>query len=119
MPAPPGIRRPARTDARLEGQYARMTQTLGRLGLPRRPAETPAEYEARVVPFLSALERSLGIPLAPPLVSELTRRLEAVRYGGRAAADDAGIEASFARWTRAASRARLKQFWRRLWRVQR
>lgn len=108
---------PAFAGARLGDQYARMTQQIGRLGLPRRPSETPAEFEARAVPFLSALEKSLGLPLMPAVLSEMTRRLVAVRYGGAAPSDASGFDSAFARWTKAAARARRAQFRRRVGRL--
>lgn len=52
--------------------YARLCAALSRLGLPRRPSETPAEYAARVLPELPPLEREWNVALPPALVSSLT-----------------------------------------------
>ena len=52
--------------------YARLSQALTRLGLPRHPSETPAEYAARLVPLLPPLEREWNISLPPVTVSGLS-----------------------------------------------
>lgn len=109
---------PLRPSAQLGDQYAQMAQALSRLGLPRRPSETPAEYEARAVPFLTSLEPALGVPLTPAVVSEMTRRLVAVRYAGGDSSAASGFDDAFARWIKATTRARLTQLWRRLWRAK-
>ncbi len=52
--------------------YRRLCAALARLGLPHRPAETPTEYAARVLPELPPLEREWNVALPPSLVSSLT-----------------------------------------------
>ena len=52
--------------------YARLCQSLARLGLPRRLSETPAEYAARILPELPPLEREWNVSLPSTLVSALT-----------------------------------------------
>ena len=53
-------------------QYARMTRALARLGLPRRPSETPGEYAARAAPWLAAQEHELRLRLSPVVVADLS-----------------------------------------------
>lgn len=116
--SPVGERRRMSLEGRPDSQYGQMTQTLARLGLPRRPSETPAEYEARAVSYLNGLETSLGVSLMPAVVSQITNRLVAARYAGGTDTNDVGFDAAFARWNRAASRVRRRQFWRGFWRVK-
>ncbi len=61
--------------------YARLTQSLTKLGLPRRPEETPREYAARVLPHLPPLEREWNVALPPALVSDLTAAFTEAVYG--------------------------------------
>jgi hypothetical protein len=98
----------------LEQQYTLMTQTLGRLGLPRRPSETPAEYEARALPFLQAQEATLGVPLSPGTVSAVTTQFVTARYGGGRGQIDTSVGAALAEFLRSAAQARRVQFWHRL-----
>lgn len=104
---------------RLARQYERMARAIGRLGLPRRPSETPDEYEARAVPFLISRQASLGVPLIPSVVSALTDRFIAARYGGQTTSVNPGLDSALTQWHRAAARARRIQAWRRLWRFNR
>ena len=102
---------PARTD--LGRQYARMTHSLAAIGLPRHPAETPAEYEARLVPLLARQEATLGIALPAAPIHALTAQFVAARYGGSLGGDtrlaaqcarqvaEATARARRARWLRA------------------
>ena len=67
---------PVRSD--LGRQYARMLRLMRGLGLPRHPAETPAEYDARARAFLS--RQRLPAP-DPATVGALTAQFIAARYG--------------------------------------
>ena len=64
--------------------YARLTRSLARLGLPRRPEETPSEYAARVLPLLPTWEREWGVSLPAALVSDLTAAFAEACYGNPA-----------------------------------
>lgn len=102
--------------APMDQDYGLLTRTLARLGLPRRPWETPAEYERRAVPFLSAQEAALGVPLRPAVVSAVTARFAAARYGGAAMGTDSRLERDLRDFAAAAARARRVRFRRRFWR---
>ena len=104
--------RPTRADPAEYG-YGVLVRTLARLGLPRRPWETPAEYERRAVPFLTAQQADLGVPLRPALVSAVTARFTAIRYGAIPSEADPGMERDLRDFALAAARARRVQFWRR------
>jgi len=95
-------------------RYARLTRALARLGLARRPSETPDEHAARVAPLLPALEREFDIALSQPLVLALNAAFTQACYE-RPGAPLGGVEKwddSLARFEAAAWRA----FWVRLWR---
>ena len=105
-----------RTD--LGRQYARMTRALARLGLPRRPSETPDEYAARVAPLLAAQERELGLPLSAAPVAALTAAFTQACYGGLAVASREGADAkgwkpALTQFEGAARQAQWRRFWRR------
>lgn len=104
-------------------QYARMSRTLGRLGLPRQAAETPGEYAARAVPFLAETEQALGMPLPSsfvlPLSSAFARACYAPagvgqenRAGENSRPDDNNWAGPVSRLAAASRRV----FWLRLWR---
>ena len=95
-------------------RYARLVRALARLGLARRPSETPDEYAARVTPLLPALEREGGVSFSRPFVLALTAAFTQVCYerpgappGGAAKWDDALARFETASW---------RVFWVRLWR---
>jgi len=113
--APSARESPQRTD--LGRRYARMTRALARMGLPRRPSETPAEFAARAAPFLAARAApslaAQGVADAPGLVSELSAAFAQACYGGSSAPADGG-----ARWDdalAALAAAARRAFWVRLW----
>ncbi len=99
----------ARTD--LGRQYTHMVHALASLGLPRKPSETPTEYEARILPLLAKREAVLGVPFAADAVHALTAQFVDARYGGSLGGDTAAA-ADYARQvSREVTRARLAQ-WR-------
>ncbi len=112
--APPeGLPRAALRTA-LGRQYARLTRALARLGLPRRPSETPGEYAARAVPFLAVQERELGVPLPSAVVTELSGAFALACYAGPGLED---VETE--NWERAVTQldaAVRRALWRRFWR---
>jgi len=81
-------RRPKTTEAvvrpraapQTAGPYGRLCRSLARLGLPRRPSETPAEYAARVLPELPTLEREWSVAFSSALVSSLTLAFSEALY---------------------------------------
>jgi hypothetical protein len=100
-------------------RYARMGRALARLGLPRRAAETPAEYAARALPFLDAGARAGDLPLdsvraLSGLVSGLSAAFAHACYAAPGAlaprpGDWGGAVASL-------ESAARRALWRRLWR---
>lgn len=95
-------------------RYARLARALARLGLARRPSETPDEYAARVTPLLPTLEREFGVALSLPLVPALTAAFAQACYE-RPAALTGGVE----KWDDALARfeaASWRVFGIRLWR---
>ncbi len=99
----------ARTD--LGRQYARMAYALAMLGLPRRPSETPTEYEARILPLLAKREAALGVPLAADAVHALTTQFVAARYGGVLGGDTSAAARLARQVSQEVARARRAQ-WR-------
>ena len=95
-------------------RYARLTRALARLGLSRRPSETPAEHAARVLPLLPAAEREFGVSLPRPLVTALTDTFTQACYGrpDLPAGDAEKWDLELAQFDAAARRA----YWVRLWR---
>ena len=96
--------------------YARLCAALSRLGLPRRPSETPAEYAARILPELPPLEREWNVALPSALVSSLTLAFTEALY-----ADPSGPPPPVQPWqTRvaefdaAARRVVRGRFWQRV-----
>ena len=79
-PAPQAAPRTA-----LGRRYLRMSRALARMGLPRRPSETPGEYAARVQPRLRQIEAETGVPLPADLVPSLTAAFTQAAYGDPAA----------------------------------
>ncbi len=110
IPPAPAVR--ARTD--LGRHYAHMTRALAALGLPRRASETPAEYEARILPLLRRREAVLGVPLGVDAVHALTAQFVAARYGGSPAGDGAGAARLARQVAQGAARARFAQWQLRL-----
>ena len=108
--APPSAPRTA-----LGQQYARLARALARLGLPRRPWETPGEYAARALPFLAAQEREFGVPFPPSVVPALSAAFAAACYGSPASASSAAEdwERMVTEFEAAARRAIWRRFWRR------
>ena len=96
--------------------YGRLTRSLARLGLPRRPEETPAEYAARVLPLLPPLEREWEVALSPPLVSELTAAFTEACYGNPAAPPPRAQpwDSRVSAFDAAARRVARGLFWQRL-----
>ncbi len=97
-------------------RYARLARALGRLGLPRRPSETPDEYAARVVPLLPGLE-SEGGTFSRPLVLSLTAAFTQACYGrpGGALNLEAGKwDEALGRFEAASWRASARRLWRRI-----
>ena len=99
-------------------QYARMSRALTRIGLPRRPSETPDEYAVRAAPLLAVQERELGLalPLAP--VTGLTAAFTQACYGGPIRNPDRedrtqDLEAALKHFEAAARQAQWRRFWRR------
>jgi len=95
-------------------QYARLSRALARLGLPRRPSETPTEYAARAIPFLTAQAQELDLTLPPALVTELTEAFTCACYSEKATATSGA-----ANWNRDLAHleaAARTVWWRRLWR---
>ena len=102
----------ARTD--LGRQYARMARSLAALGLPRRPSETPTEYEARILPLLARRSSVLGVPLAAEAVHALTAQFVAARYGGSFGGDTSAAARLARQVAQEVARARRAQWRRRL-----
>lgn len=99
--------------------YGRLLRALSRLGLPRRPEETPAEYAARVLPLLPPLERQWDVSLPQTLVSDLTGAFSEACY-----ADPALPPKPVQHWNSpvsefeaAAKRVARRRLWRRLTRL--
>ena len=102
--------------AQTAAPYARLGRSLSRLGLPRRPSETPTEYAARVLPELPLLEREWNVTLSSALVSSLTLAFTTALY-----ADPSGPPSPIQPWnTRvaafdAAARCVVRgRFWQRV-----
>ena len=95
--------------------YARLTRALARLGLPRRPEETPSEYAARVLPLLPPLEREWAVSLPAPLVSGLTAAFTEACYGDPSAPKPPAQpwNSRVSAFEAAARRAARGRFWRR------
>ncbi len=113
--AAPSAARPA-VSPQTAAPYRRLCAALSRLGLPRRPSETPAEYAARVLPELPPLEREWNVLLSSALVSSLTLAFTEALY-----ADPSGPPPPVQPWqTRvsefeaAARRVVRGRFWQRV-----
>lgn len=106
-PAAPAAR--ARTD--LGRQYLHMARALAALGLPRRPSETPTEYEARILPLLAKRQAALGVPLPADAVHALTAQFVAARYGGLPGGDTSAAARLARQVSQDVARARRAQ-WR-------
>jgi len=96
-------------------QYEWMVRSIGYLGLKRKASETPFEFAARAVPYLSDMETSLKTPLDTDTVETFTKQYTLIRYGnerrGPAAPD---VDAGLSLFLRNAQRARIKRALRRL-----
>ncbi len=95
-------------------QYARLSRAGSRLGLPRRPSETPAEYAARAAPLLDTQARELGFAPPSALVQELTAAFTRACYGGGNA--EPAASASWNRTLGQLEAAARTAWWHRLWR---
>ena len=97
-------------------RYARLARALARLGLARRPSETPAEHAARVTGRLPALEREFGVSLSRPLVTSLAAAFTQVCYArpGAPAGEAETWDGALARFEAASWRAFGIRLWRRL-----
>jgi len=96
-------------------QYEWMVRSIAHLGLKRKASETPFEFAARAVPYLSDMEVSLKTPLDTDTVKTFTKQYALIRYGderGRRTA--ANVDAELHVFLRNAQRARLKRVLRRL-----
>jgi len=98
--------------------YARLTRSLAKIGLPRRPEETPREYAARVLPELPPLEREWNVSLSPPLVSALTEAFTEACYADPSAPRPPvqPWDSRVAAFDSAARRIVRGRFWRRIFR---
>ena len=98
--------------------YARLTRSLARISLPRRPEETPHEYAARVLPELPPLEREWNVSLPAPLVSALTDAFTEACYADPSAPRPPAQpwDSRAAAFDTAARRIARGRFWRRIFR---
>ena len=96
-------------------QYELMVRSIGRLGLKRKPSETPFEFAARAVPYLSELEDKLKTPLDTETVETFTRHYTVIRYAddNRRSAE-ATSDPELAVFFRHVRVARIKRVLRRL-----
>ena len=113
---PPGSPRPSSRRTLEQGQYARLSRALARLGLPRRADETPNEYAARVLPLLPPLEREWSVSLPAPLISDLTAAFTEAAYGDPSLPPlpAAPWEGPVSEFETAARRVSQGRFWRRM-----
>lgn len=96
-------------------RYARLARALARLGLPRRPSETPDEHAARVLPLLAALERD-GVSLSRPFVLNLTAAFTQACYArpGISPGSMEKWDEALPPFEAAARRVALLRLWRRI-----
>lgn len=101
---------------RLGQLYAQLSRALARIGLPRRPSETPAEYAARVAPLLTSVEQKEGLTLSPRLVTALTEAFTLACYAGPLASASLSRDwaEEVARFESSARRTARQRFWRRI-----
>lgn len=118
--ARPAAQARPRPGRELAHPYARLTRSLARVDLPRRPEETPREYAARVLPALPPLEREWSVSLSPPLVSALTDAFTEACYADPSAPRPPAQpwDSRVAAFDAAARRVARLRFWRRLLRPQ-
>ena len=98
-------------------RYARLARALTRLGLARRPSETPDEHAARVAPLLPGLEAEGGVALSRPLVLSLTTAFTQACYGRPGGAEEKQAEKwdeALGRFEIASWRVSLARLWRRV-----
>lgn len=96
-------------------RYTRLARALARLGLARRPSETPDEHAVRIAPALSALEREFGVGLSLPLLSALTAAFTQACYGRPGPPLDAEKwDEVLGRFEAASWRVSLLRLWRRV-----
>ena len=98
-------------------RYARLARALARLGLARRPSETPDEYATRVAPLLPAVEAEAGVALSRPLILALTAAFTQACYGrpGSAEGDQAQTwDEALGRFEAVSWRVSLRRLWRRV-----
>jgi len=116
--ARPSLQTQHRPGRDLAHPYARLTRSLAKIGLPRRPEETPREYAARVLPALPPLEREWNVSLSPPLVSALTDAFTEACYADPSAPRPPvqPWDSRVAAFDSAARRIARGRFWRRIFR---
>jgi transglutaminase-like putative cysteine protease len=116
IPSKPSAQTRQKPGRDLAHPYARLTQSLARLGLPRRPEETPREYAARVLPALPPLEQEWNVSLPSLLVADLTAAFTEAVYGNPAAPlpPVQPWDTRIAAFDAAARRIARGRFWRRL-----
>ena len=95
-------------------QFRRLAHALVRLGLARRPSETPGEHAARAAIDLPVLEREFDVSLSRPLLIALTDAFAQACYGrpGTPAVEVEQWEGALGEFEAAARRV----FWVRQWR---
>ena len=108
------VTRAVHTRTDLGRQYAHMAHALAGFGLPRRPSETPTEYEARILPLLAKRSVALGVPLPAEAVHALTAQFVAARYGGSLGGDTASAARLARQVSQDVARARRAQWRQRL-----
>ena len=101
--------------------YARLTQSLAAVGMPRHPEETPREYAARVLPQLPPLEQEWSVSLPSALVSDLTAAFTEAAYGDPTAPAPPvqPWNSRLAAFESAARRIARARFWQRVLRLGR
>ena len=116
-PSGPARQKPRRE---LAQPYARLTQALARLGLPRQAEETPNEYAARILPLLPPLEREWNVALPSRLVSTLTAAFTLACYSDPAmpTLPAQPWNGPVSEFEAAARRISRRRFWRRVARFQ-
>ncbi|MGI4790436.1 MAG: transglutaminase TgpA family protein [Janthinobacterium lividum] len=100
----------------LSHPYGRLSHALTRLGLPRRPAETPTEYAARVLPLLPSIEREWNVTLSSSLVTALTDAYTQALYSDPALPPPRPHpwDSALTEFETAARRVARQRFWHRV-----
>jgi hypothetical protein len=94
--------------------YERMVRSIGKLGLRRKPSETPFEYADRALPYLRDLETTLKTPLDTDTVATFTRQYTVIRYSNKGPVDGIELDREVATFLKHARYARIKRVLRRL-----